>query len=77
MVGWAQGKAEWLRLRLRLASIQLLPSLHHGMIGGDHLDRLAATDRLHGNRALNSGQWVRRLLIGGSPHSGAVPRLRG
>jgi len=27
--------------------------------------------------ALNSGLWVRRLLIGGSPFSGAVPRLRG
>ena len=27
--------------------------------------------------ALNSGLWVRRLLIGGSPLSGAVPRLKG
>ena len=27
--------------------------------------------------ALNSGLWVRRLLIGGSPLSGVVPRLRG
>ncbi len=27
--------------------------------------------------ALNSGLWVRRLLIGRSPLSGVVPRLRG
>jgi hypothetical protein len=27
--------------------------------------------------ALNSGLWVRRLLIGWEPRSGAVPRLKG
>jgi hypothetical protein len=37
------------------------------VIGADFLDCLAATDRLHGALALNSGLRVRRLLIGGSP----------
>jgi hypothetical protein len=27
--------------------------------------------------ALNSGLWVRRVLMGGNPFSGVVPRLRG
>jgi hypothetical protein len=57
----------------------------HGMVGGDLLDRLAATDRLHGDSGLELGTVVRRLLnsfgedcaYGGSPHSWAVPRLRG
>jgi hypothetical protein len=55
------------------------------MVGDDLLDRLAATDRLHGDPGLELGTVGRRLLnsfgegfaYGGSPLSGAVPRLRG
>jgi len=44
-----------------------------GVVGGDFLDCLAATDRLHGTLAMNSGLWVRRLLIGGSLDQGRYP----
>ena len=48
-----------------------------GVVGGDLLDVLAATDRLHGDsglelRAVDSG-----LAHWWEPLSGAVPRLRG
>ena len=49
----------------------------NGVISRDLLDRLAAADHLQATRALNSGLWVRRLLMSGSPISGAIPHLRG
>jgi len=35
------------------------------------------TDTRMATLALNSGLWVRRLLMGGGPFSGVVPRLKG
>ena len=46
------------------------------MISGDLLERLATTDRLHGDSGLEIGA-MGAELIGESPLSGAVPRLRG
>jgi len=56
-----------------------------GMIGSDHLDRLAATNRLHSDSGLELGTvgaalaqlLRRRLRLRWEPLSGAVPRLRG
>jgi hypothetical protein len=46
----------------------------HAVISGDLLDRLAATNRRRGaSLVLNSGLWVRRLLIGGSPFQERCP----
>ena len=42
------------------------------MISGNLLDRLTATDRLHGNPGLELGT-VGASLIGGSPHQGRYP----
>jgi hypothetical protein len=54
-----------------------LPLAHldgvNGVISCDLLDGLATADRLHGDPALNSGLWVQRLLIGGSPDQGRYP----
>jgi hypothetical protein len=55
------------------------------MVGCDLLDRLAATDRLHGDPGLELGTvgaafaqlLRRRLRLRWKPLSGAVPRLRG
>jgi hypothetical protein len=43
------------------------------VISRDLLDRLAATDRLHGYSGLEFGTVVRRLIIGGSPDQGRYP----
>jgi len=48
-----------------------------GMVGGDLLDRLAATDRLHGDPGLELGAVGAALAHRWEPLSGAVPRLRG
>ena len=64
-------------------SIQQLPlPLAHldgvdGVIGGDLLDRLAATDRLHGDSGLELRAVGAALAHWWEPRSGAVPRLRG
>jgi hypothetical protein len=55
------------------------------MVGGDLLDRLAATDRFHGDPGLELGTvgaaltqlLRRRLRLRWEPLSGAVPRFRG
>jgi len=47
------------------------------MVGGDLLDRLAATDRLHGDPGLELGAVGAALAHRWEPLSGAVPRLRG
>jgi hypothetical protein len=49
-----------------------------GVVGGDLLNLLAATDRPMGRSvALNSGLWVRHLLIGGGPEDqGRCPPQR-
>ena len=55
------------------------------MVGGDFLDRLAATDRLHGDPGLELGTvgaafaelLRRRLCLQWGPHFGAMSRLRG
>jgi hypothetical protein len=44
-----------------------------GVVCSDLLDRLTATDRLHGDPRLTSCLWVRRVLIGGSPVQGRFP----
>ena len=57
----------------------------NGMVGGDLLDRLAATNRFHGDPGLELGtvgaaltQLLRRSLRQRlEPLSGVVPRLRG
>jgi hypothetical protein len=57
----------------------------NGVVSGDLLDRLAATDRLHGDPGLELGTvgasfaqlLRRRLRLRWEPLSGAVPRLRG
>ena len=48
-----------------------------GMVGGDLLDRLAATDRLYGDPGLELGTVGAALAYLWEPLSGAVPRLRG
>ena len=48
-----------------------------GMVGGDLLDRLAATDRLHGDPGLELGTVGAALAHRWEPLSGTVPRLRG
>ena len=48
-----------------------------GVISGDLLDRLAATDRLHGDPGLELGTVGAALTHRWEPLSGAVPRLRG
>ena len=48
-----------------------------GMVGGDLLDRLAATDRLHGDPGLELGTVGAALTHRWEPLSGTVPRLRG
>jgi hypothetical protein len=59
----------------------LLPLAHldwvDAMVGGDLLDRLAATDRLHGNLGLELGTVGAALVHRWEPPLGAVPRLRG
>ena len=58
-----------------------LPLAHlnrvNGVISGDLLDRLAATDRLHGDLGLELGAVGAALAHWWEPRSGAVPRLRG
>ncbi|QNJ30623.1 hypothetical protein SynPROS91_00195 [Synechococcus sp. PROS-9-1] len=48
-----------------------------GVISGDCLDRLAATNRLHGDSSLELRSVGAALAHGWEPRSGAVPRLRG
>jgi len=48
-----------------------------GVIGSDLLDRLSATDRLHGDSALEFGTVGAALAHRWEPRSGAVPCLRG
>jgi len=47
------------------------------MISGAPLDRLATTDRLHGDSGLELGAVGAALAHGCEPRSGAIPRLRG
>ena len=49
----------------------------NAVISGDLLDRLAATDRLHGDLGLELGAVGAALAHWWEPLSGAVPRLRG
>jgi hypothetical protein len=57
-----------------------LPLAHldgmNGVISGDLLDRLATTDRLHGDPRLALGTVGAALAHWWEPHSGAVRRLR-
>jgi len=48
-----------------------------GEVSGDLLDRLAATDRLHGDTGLELKAVGSALAHWWEPRSGAVPRLRG
>jgi hypothetical protein len=48
-----------------------------GVVGGDVLDRLAATDRFHDDPGLELGAMGAALAHWWEPLSGAVPRLRG
>jgi hypothetical protein len=48
----------------------------NGGIGGDLLDRLAATDHLHGDPGLEFGTVAAAPAHGWEPRSAAVPRLR-
>ena len=48
-----------------------------GVVGGDFLDRLAATDRLHGDPGFELGAVGAAFAHRWEPLSGAVPRLRG
>ena len=48
-----------------------------GVIGGDLLDRLTATDRLHGDLGLELGAAGTALARRWEPPSRAVPRLKG
>ena len=58
-----------------------LPLAHldgvNGVISGDLLDRLTATDRLHGDPGLELGTVGASLAHWREPPSGAGPRLRG
>jgi len=47
------------------------------MIIGDHLDRLATIDRLHGDSGLELGAVGSAFAHGWEPLSGVVPRLTG
>ena len=47
------------------------------MISGDLLDRLATTDRLHGDPGLELGTMGAALAHEWEPRSGAIHRLRG
>ena len=47
------------------------------MVGSDLLDRLTATDRLHGDPGLELGTVSAAFAHGGSPLSVVGPRLRG
>jgi hypothetical protein len=47
------------------------------VISGDLLDRLATTDRLHGDPGLELGAVGAALAHWWEPRSGAMPRLRG
>ena len=47
-----------------------------GVISGDFLDRLAATNRLHGDSSLELRAVGAALAHWWEPRSGAVPRLR-
>jgi hypothetical protein len=49
----------------------------NGVIGCDLLDRLAATDRFHGDLGLELGTVGTAFGHGWGPFSGVVPRLRG
>ena len=49
----------------------------NGVISSDLLDRLAATDRLHGDPGLEFGAVSAAFAHRWEPLSGAVPRLRG
>ena len=48
-----------------------------GMVSDDLLDRLAATDRLHGDSGLELGTVGAALTHWRKPRSGAVPRIKG
>jgi len=48
-----------------------------GMVSGNLLDRLAATDRLHGDPGLELRAVASALAHWWEPRSGAVPLLRG
>jgi len=48
-----------------------------GVVSGDLLDRLAATDRLHGHSSLELGAVGAELAHWWEPLSGAIARLRG
>jgi len=48
-----------------------------GVISGDFLDRLAATNRLHGDSSLELRAVGAALAHWWEPRSGALPRLRG
>jgi hypothetical protein len=48
-----------------------------GVVASDLLDRLSATDRLHGDPDLELGAVSAALTHWWEPLSGAVPRLRG
>ena len=58
-----------------------LPLAHldrvNGVIGSNRLNRLAATDRLHGDPRLELRAVGTALAHRWEPRSGAVPRLRG
>ncbi len=47
-----------------------------GVISSYLLDRLATTDRLHGDPGLEFGAISAALAHWWEPHSGAVPRLK-
>ena len=47
------------------------------VVGGDLLDRLAATDRLHGDHGLELGPVGAALTHWWEPRSEAVPRIKG
>ena len=47
------------------------------MVSGDLLDRLAATDRLHGDPGLELGTVSAALTDGRKPGSGATQLLKG
>jgi hypothetical protein len=48
-----------------------------GVLSGDLPDRLAATDRFHGDSGLELGAMGAALADRWEPRSGALPRLRG
>ena len=74
----ADQRAAYVRdvLEQRYASLAHLDRVD-GVVSGDLLDRLAATDRLHGDSGLELGTVGAALTHWREPQSGAVPRLRG